>query len=139
MVTIDHGIARSNERPTFFSLHVRSADQLPNLPSGITFEICTSSSSPSPPAPVTSISSSISSSVTHSVAEDTFGADDSSTFIKTERVVSGVHFLTDREEDRAEHLLLPKAEVGENEPEVRKQVGCYRHDFLDPQKGLMSN
>ncbi|XP_032667654.1 protein tramtrack, beta isoform isoform X4 [Odontomachus brunneus] len=96
-------------------------DQLPNLPSGITFEICTSSS-PSSPAPVTSISSSISSSVTHSVAEDTFGADDSGAFIKTERVVSGVHFLTDREEDRAEHLLLPKTEVGENEPEVRKQV-----------------
>ncbi|XP_014482854.1 PREDICTED: longitudinals lacking protein, isoforms H/M/V isoform X2 [Dinoponera quadriceps] len=93
-------------------------DQLPNLPSDITFEIC-SSSSPSPPAPASSASS----SATRGVAEDTFSADDTGgTFIKAENVVSGVHFLTDREEDRTEDLLLPKSESGESEPEVRKQL-----------------
>lgn len=36
--------------------------------------------------------------------------------------MSGMHFLTDREEERGD-LLLPKSESGEGEPEVRKQVG----------------
>lgn len=36
--------------------------------------------------------------------------------------MSGMHFLTDREEERGD-LLLPKSESGEAEPEVRKQVG----------------
>ncbi|XP_025163333.1 protein tramtrack, beta isoform isoform X4 [Harpegnathos saltator] len=91
-------------------------DQLPNLPSEITFEIC-SSSSPSSPAATSSAASAT------CVTEDTFNAEDTGgTFIKAERVVSGVHFLTDREEDRTEHLLLPKTEAGEGEPEVRKQV-----------------
>lgn len=105
-----------------FSLHVRLADQLlSQLPSDITFEICSSSSPSSPVAPTSSTPS----SVTHG------GGDDEGTgaFIKAERVVSGVHFLTDRaEEDRAD-LLLSKSE-GESEPEVRKQVGwCPRYDF----------
>ncbi|XP_025163332.1 protein tramtrack, beta isoform isoform X2 [Harpegnathos saltator] len=91
-------------------------DQLPNLPSEITFEIC-SSSSPSSPAATSSAASAT------CVTEDTFNAEDTGgTFIKAERVVSGVHFLTDREEDRTEHLLLPKTEAGEGEPEVRKQL-----------------
>lgn len=125
VVVINWSTTRSNEQSTFFSLHVRLADQLLNLPRDITFEICTSSS-PSPPAPTSSTSS----SATHGVAEDTFSAEDTdNTFIKAEREVSGVHFLTDREEDRADDLLLPKTETGENEPEVRKQVGCSRHDF----------
>ncbi|XP_076654246.1 zinc finger and BTB domain-containing protein ttk isoform X4 [Halictus rubicundus] len=88
-------------------------DQLPNLPTDITFEICTSSSSSSPPPPTTTPAR---------TGEDSFNEDNgSSTFIKSERVVSGMHFLTDREEDRAD-LLLPKSESGEAEPEVRKQV-----------------
>ncbi|XP_076654240.1 zinc finger and BTB domain-containing protein ttk isoform X1 [Halictus rubicundus] len=88
-------------------------DQLPNLPTDITFEICTSSSSSSPPPPTTTPAR---------TGEDSFNEDNgSSTFIKSERVVSGMHFLTDREEDRAD-LLLPKSESGEAEPEVRKQL-----------------
>ncbi|XP_011883370.1 PREDICTED: protein tramtrack, alpha isoform isoform X1 [Vollenhovia emeryi] len=92
-------------------------DQLPpQLPSDITFEVCSSSSPSSPAAPASSASS----SATH-------GGDDESTggagvFIKTERVVSGVHFLTDRAEEDRTDLLLPKSEAGENEPEVRKQL-----------------
>ncbi|XP_033357526.1 protein tramtrack, beta isoform isoform X3 [Bombus vosnesenskii] len=92
-------------------------DQLPSLPSDITFEICTSSSSSSPPpppsAPLTTATRS---------GEDPFSEGNTgSTYIKSERVVSGMHFLTDREEDRGD-LLLPKSESGEAEPEVRKQV-----------------
>ncbi|XP_077254823.1 uncharacterized protein LOC143893393 isoform X3 [Temnothorax americanus] len=93
-------------------------DQLPpQLPSDITFEICNSSSPSSPAAPASSASS----SATH-------GGDDEGTvgaggvFIKTERVVSGVHFLTDRTDEDRTDLLLPKSEAGENEPEVRKQL-----------------
>lgn len=103
---------------------MRSADQLPpQLPSDITFEICSSSSPSSPAAPASSASS----SATH-------GGDDESTggagaFVKTERIVSGVHFLTDRTEEDRTDLLLPKSEAGENEPEVRKQVGCLRCDL----------
>lgn len=106
----------SNVPLLLFSLHVRTIDHLPKLPSDITFEIYTPSS-PSSPAPV---SSSSSLTTTHG-GEEAF--EDTGTFIKSERMVSGVHFLTDREEDRAD-LLLPKSEAGENEPEVRKQVGC---------------
>ncbi|XP_033339054.1 zinc finger and BTB domain-containing protein ttk isoform X3 [Megalopta genalis] len=87
-------------------------DQLPSLPTDITFEICTSSSSSSPPPATTTPAR---------TAEDSFNEDTGGTFIKSERVVSGMHFLTDREEDRGD-LLLPKSESGEAEPEVRKQV-----------------
>ena len=45
-----------------------------------------------------------------------------SKYVKSEQVVSGMHFLTDRAEDRG-GLLLPKSESGETEPEIRKQVG----------------
>lgn len=113
-----------NEPSTFFSFHVRTIDQLPSLPSDITFEIC-SSSSPSSPVPASSASS----SATRGGTEEAFTEGTSGGFIKTERMVSGVHFLTDREEDRTDHLLLPKSEAGESEPEVRKQVGCSRYDF----------
>ncbi|XP_034188419.1 zinc finger and BTB domain-containing protein ttk isoform X2 [Osmia lignaria lignaria] len=90
-------------------------DQMPSLPSDITFEICTSSSSSSPP-PASSITA------TTRSGEDAFNeTNEAGEFIKSERVVSGMHFLTDREEDRAE-LLLPKSESGEAEPEVRKQL-----------------
>ncbi|KAL6258394.1 hypothetical protein P5V15_010352 [Pogonomyrmex californicus] len=106
-------------RQSFFSLHVRSADQLPpQLPSDITFEICSSSSPSSPAAPASSTSS----SATH--GGDDEGTGGATAFIKTERVVSGVHFLTDRTEEDRTDLLLPKSEASENEPEVRKQVGC---------------
>ncbi|XP_072746438.1 uncharacterized protein Ttk isoform X2 [Anoplolepis gracilipes] len=87
---------------------------LPQLPSDITFEICGSSSPSSPAVPASSTPS----SVTHGGGDD----EGTGTFIKAERVVSGVHFLTDRaEEDRAD-LLLSKSEAGESEPEVRKQL-----------------
>ncbi|XP_076674701.1 zinc finger and BTB domain-containing protein ttk isoform X2 [Andrena cerasifolii] len=90
-------------------------DQLPNLPTDITFEICTSSSSSSPPPPSTP-------AATRSGKESfSEGNNGSGAFIKSERVVSGMHFLTDREEDRGD-LLLPKSESGEAEPEVRKQL-----------------
>ncbi|KAG7209311.1 hypothetical protein KM043_015422 [Ampulex compressa] len=89
-------------------------DQLPSLPSDITFEICTSSSSSSPPPPQPAPTATRSS-------EESFSETTSGPYIKAERVVSGVHFLTDREEDRGE-LLLPKSESGESEPEVRKQL-----------------
>ncbi|XP_035719304.1 modifier of mdg4-like isoform X2 [Vespa mandarinia] len=100
-------------------------DQLPILPSDITFEICTSSSSSSSPpplaaTPLTTTTTTMTMTTTRSeednVSESTTGA-----YIKAERVVSGVHFLTDREEDRAE-LLLPKSESVDSEPEVRKQL-----------------
>ncbi|XP_043671083.1 modifier of mdg4 isoform X2 [Vespula pensylvanica] len=100
-------------------------DQLPILPSDITFEICTSSSSSSSPpplaaTPITTTTTTMMMTTTRSeeenVSESTTGA-----YIKAERVVSGVHFLTDREEDRAE-LLLPKSESVDSEPEVRKQL-----------------
>ena len=91
----------SNEYAPFFLLMLVADQILPNLPSDITFEICTS-----PPN-----------------REETPFSETSGTFIKTERVVSGMHFLTDQEEERAD-LLVPKSEGGENEPEVRKQVGC---------------
>lgn len=104
-------------RVPFFSLHVRSADQLPpQLPSDITFEICSSSSPSSPAAPASSASS----SATHAGDDESTGG--AGAFIKTERVVSGVHFLTDRTEEDQTDLLLPKSEAGENEPEVRKQL-----------------
>lgn len=101
---------------------MRSADQLlPQLPNDITFEVCKSSSPSSPAAPVSSASS----TVTHGGGEgDDEGTGDTSAFIKAERVVSGVHFLTDRAEEDRPDLLLPKSEAGENEPEVRKQVSC---------------
>ncbi|XP_050577587.1 protein tramtrack, beta isoform isoform X3 [Bombus affinis] len=92
-------------------------DQLPSLPSDITFEICTSSSSSSPPPPPSAASTTATRSGEDSFCEGNTG----STYIKSERVVSGMHFLTDREEDRGD-LLLPKSESGEAEPEVRKQV-----------------
>lgn len=108
----------------FFWLHVRSADQLPpQLPSDITFEICSSSSPSSPAAPASSASS----SATH--GGDDEGTGSAGTFIKTESVVSGVHFLTDRTEEDRTDLLLPKSEAGENEPEVRKQVCCFQCDL----------
>ncbi|XP_020279641.1 longitudinals lacking protein, isoforms H/M/V-like isoform X2 [Pseudomyrmex gracilis] len=90
---------------------------LPQLPSDTTFEICSSSSPSSPVTPVSLASSSI-----------TRGGDDESTagvgaFIKAEKVVSGVHFLTDRTEEDQPDLLLPKSESAENEPEIsRKQL-----------------
>ncbi|XP_026828304.1 protein tramtrack, beta isoform isoform X2 [Ooceraea biroi] len=90
---------------------------LPQLPSDITFEICSSSPS-SPAAPASSASS----SATRGGGDDE--GTGASTFIKAERVVSGVHFLSEdrAEEDRAD-LLLPKSEAGESEPEqVRKQL-----------------
>ncbi|KAF7399107.1 hypothetical protein HZH68_007699 [Vespula germanica] len=102
-----------------------SSNQLPILPSDITFEICTSSSSSSSPpplaaTPITTTTTTMTMTTTRSeeenVSESTTGA-----YIKAERVVSGVHFLTDREEDRAE-LLLPKSESVDSEPEVRKQL-----------------
>ncbi|KYN02667.1 Protein tramtrack, alpha isoform [Cyphomyrmex costatus] len=95
-------------------------DQLPSqLLNDITFEVCSSSSSPpSPAAPASSASS----SAAHGGddKEDTGSTD---TFIKTEKV-SGVHFLTNRTEEDQDQtdLLLPKSEVSENEPEVRKQL-----------------
>nr|XP_050853186.1 protein tramtrack, beta isoform isoform X4 [Vespula vulgaris] len=109
-------------------------DQLPILPSDITFEICTSSSSSSSPpplaaTPITTTTTTMTMTTTRSeeenVSESTTGA-----YIKAERVVSGVHFLTDREEDSAA-LLLPKSESVDSEPEVRKQSAsgaarCYR-------------
>lgn len=102
---------------------MRTADQLPpQLPSDITFEICSSSSPSSPAAPASSASS----SATHGGDDEGTGA---GTFIKTERGVSGVHFLTDRTEEDRTDLLLPKSEAGENEPEVRKQVGCLNCDL----------
>ncbi|XP_076386524.1 zinc finger and BTB domain-containing protein ttk isoform X5 [Megachile rotundata] len=96
-------------------------DQLPSLPSDITFEICTSSSSSSPP-PASSTTA------TTRSGEDAFNetTNEGSEFIKSERVVSGMHFLTDREEDRGD-LLLPKSESGEAEPEVRKQDKNWGH------------
>lgn len=72
---------------------------------------------------------SASSSATHGTTEETFVEGTNGAFIKTERMVSGVHFLTDREEERTD-LLLPKSEAGENEPEVRKQVGFF-FDVID--------
>ncbi|XP_011331944.1 protein tramtrack, beta isoform isoform X4 [Ooceraea biroi] len=101
---------------------------LPQLPSDITFEICSSSPS-SPAAPASSASS----SATRGGGDDE--GTGASTFIKAERVVSGVHFLSEdrAEEDRAD-LLLPKSEAGESEPEqVRKQSAsgaarCYRRE-----------
>ncbi|KAL0109220.1 hypothetical protein PUN28_014364 [Cardiocondyla obscurior] len=103
-------------------------DQLPpQLPSDITFEICNSSPPSSPAAPTSSASS----SVTH--GGDDEGTGTASSFIKTERVVSGVHFLTDRTEEERTDLLLPKSETNENEPEVRKQSAsgaarCFRRE-----------
>ncbi|XP_043469827.1 protein tramtrack, beta isoform-like isoform X4 [Leptopilina heterotoma] len=80
-------------------------DRLPNLPSDITFEICSSPSS----------------------RDDQF-SDAGEPFIKTESV-GGMHFLTDREdEEQGEQIeqgdhgeLLSKSETSDGEPEVRKQ------------------
>ncbi|XP_012284234.1 protein tramtrack, beta isoform isoform X2 [Orussus abietinus] len=70
--------------------------RLPNLPSDITFEICNSPRS----------------------REDF--SETSEPVVKAERVVSGMHFLTDREEDRTD--LHPKSESGDSEPEIKKQL-----------------
>ncbi|XP_060812856.1 longitudinals lacking protein, isoforms H/M/V isoform X2 [Bombus pascuorum] len=92
-------------------------DQLPSLPSDITFEVCTSSSSSSPPPPPSASSTTATRS-----GEDSFNEGNTdSTYIKSEQVVSGMHFLTDREEDQGD-LLVPKSESGEAEPEVKKQL-----------------
>ncbi|XP_061929042.1 protein tramtrack, alpha isoform isoform X3 [Apis cerana] len=99
-------------------------DQLPCLPSDITFEICTSSSSssPPPPPPPPPPSAPSTTTATKSGEETVFTEGNTdATYIKSERVVSGMHFLTDREEERGD-LLLPKSESGEAEPEVRKQL-----------------
>ncbi|XP_071856042.1 uncharacterized protein isoform X3 [Bombus fervidus] len=92
-------------------------DQLWSLPSNITFAICTSSSLSSlPPPPSTSLMTATRS------GEDSFNEGNTdSTYIKTEQVDSGMHFLTDREEDRRD-LLLPKSRSEEAEPEGKKQV-----------------
>lgn len=57
---------------------------------------------------------------------DSRGAGDGTTnrYIKTERMISGIHFLTDQEEDERAELLVPKSEANDTEPEVKKQVGC---------------
>ncbi|XP_012228690.1 protein tramtrack, beta isoform isoform X5 [Linepithema humile] len=117
---------------------------LPQLPNDITFEVCKSSPS-SPAAPVSSASSTVTRGNGGGGGGgggggdgggdgegDDEGTGDTNAFIKTERVVSGVHFLTDRAEEDRPDLLLPKSEAGENEPEVRKQSAsgaarCYRH------------
>ncbi|KAH0952036.1 hypothetical protein HN011_006800 [Eciton burchellii] len=111
------GNMNQSSKQKFIHSSMSQSDQLlPQLPSDITFEICSSSPS-SPAAPPSSASS----SATRGGGDDEDTA--ASTFIKAERVVSGVHFLSDRaEEDRAD-LLLPKSETGESEPEqVRKQL-----------------
>ncbi|XP_066587097.1 protein tramtrack, alpha isoform isoform X2 [Prorops nasuta] len=124
----------------------KQVDQLASLPSDITFEICRSSSS-SPGGPVTpgngtasgqersATSSPTADPRTHNdspiggfsrSAEDGGGgddvgdADDRTGYVKSERT-SGVHFLTDRDEDRGD-LLLAKTETADTEPEVRKQL-----------------
>ncbi|XP_012228683.1 longitudinals lacking protein, isoforms H/M/V isoform X1 [Linepithema humile] len=107
---------------------------LPQLPNDITFEVCKSSPS-SPAAPVSSASSTVTRGNGGGGGGgggggdgggdgegDDEGTGDTNAFIKTERVVSGVHFLTDRAEEDRPDLLLPKSEAGENEPEVRKQL-----------------
>ncbi|XP_076755517.1 zinc finger and BTB domain-containing protein ttk isoform X3 [Xylocopa sonorina] len=99
-------------------------DQLPSLPSDITFEICTSSSSsspPPPPPPPPAPTAPTTTTSTRGVDETFSEGDGNGPYIKSERVVSGMHFLTDREEERGE-LLLPKSESAEAEPEVKKQV-----------------
>ncbi|XP_076755513.1 zinc finger and BTB domain-containing protein ttk isoform X1 [Xylocopa sonorina] len=99
-------------------------DQLPSLPSDITFEICTSSSSsspPPPPPPPPAPTAPTTTTSTRGVDETFSEGDGNGPYIKSERVVSGMHFLTDREEERGE-LLLPKSESAEAEPEVKKQL-----------------
>lgn len=61
--------------------------------------------------------------------EDVNGIDDDESningqYIKAERVTSGIHFLTDQENDRTPDNVTPKSEANDNEPEIRKQVGC---------------
>ncbi|XP_015608672.1 protein tramtrack, beta isoform isoform X4 [Cephus cinctus] len=103
---------------------VPNLPNLPNLPSDITFEICTT-------PPVREVFSDTGGGEAGDGGEGGDEGDEGEeggggggaggTFAKTESLVSGMHFLTDREEERAD-LLLPKSESGDTEPEVRKQL-----------------
>ncbi|XP_046427637.1 protein tramtrack, alpha isoform isoform X1 [Neodiprion virginianus] len=89
-------------------------DNLPcNLPSDITFEICTS------PASRDDASLYAETGVGAGVGES---SSSSSPFVKTERIASGVHFLTDQEEDQRQDLVGKSELSVETEPEVRKQL-----------------
>lgn len=115
-----------NHQIVFFSFFLIRTDQLPNLPSDITFEICTSSSSSSSPppvasAPMTTTTTTMTMMTTTRSEDENVSESATGAYIKAERVVSGVHFLDDREEERGE-LLLPKSESVDSEPEVRKQL-----------------
>lgn len=105
-----------------FGLACNVADHiLSNLPSDITFEICTSPIGRS-----------------HEDTSTTLSETSAGNFVKSERVVGGMHFLSEQEEDRAE-LLVPKSEAGDNEPEVRKQVrycALYFHGELGSEGNL---
>lgn len=130
---------------------------LPNLPTDITFEICTLPSRRESSSPGVINDTVITTTTSTAMVIDDSGngngecagagncdnedIDDeeleggdsrgiesltNSNYIKTERMVSGIHFLTtDHEDDeRNQDLLVPKSETpSDTEPEVRKQVG----------------
>ncbi|KAK0172642.1 hypothetical protein PV328_005938 [Microctonus aethiopoides] len=99
---------------------------LSNLPSDITFEIC--SSSPVTPDDHEHLTESNShGEAVDNCDEDGNGIDGDESningqYIKAERVTSGIHFLTDQENDRTPDNVTPKSEANDNEPEIRKQL-----------------
>ncbi|XP_034948157.1 protein tramtrack, alpha isoform isoform X1 [Chelonus insularis] len=105
-------------------------DLLPNLPSDITFEICTLPTCREDTSTDTSNGPGVISDGGGDEGGDDGGGENGAgvepstngSFIKAERMVSGIHFLTDQEDDRSPDLLVPKSEASDTEPEVRKQL-----------------
>ncbi|XP_044596109.1 modifier of mdg4-like isoform X1 [Cotesia glomerata] len=129
---------------------------LPNLPTDITFEICTLPSRRESSSPGVINDTVITTTTSTAMVIDDSGnsngecagtgncdnedIDDeeaeggdsrgieshtNSNYIKTERMVSGIHFLTTdhEDDDRNQDLLVPKSETpSDTEPEVRKQL-----------------
>ncbi|XP_063973142.1 protein tramtrack, alpha isoform-like isoform X4 [Diachasmimorpha longicaudata] len=98
-------------------------DLLPTLPADITFELCESpqareDSIPELNLPNNGGSPDCEGSVDGTNEDSRPG--DTNRYIKTERI-SGIHFLTDQEDDERVELLVRKSEASDTEPEVKKQ------------------
>ncbi|XP_015126871.1 protein tramtrack, alpha isoform isoform X2 [Diachasma alloeum] len=99
-------------------------DLLPTLPADITFELCESPQTREESLPeLTQPNNGESPDCDISVdgANEDSRPGDTTRYIKTERI-SGIHFLTDQEEDERVELLVPKSDASDTEPEVKKQL-----------------
>uniref|UniRef100_A0A0C9QHU2 Ttk_4 protein n=1 Tax=Fopius arisanus TaxID=64838 RepID=A0A0C9QHU2_9HYME len=99
-------------------------DLLPTLPAEITFELCESPQTrdDSIPESMQPNNGEVPDSESVDGGNEDSRPGDTNRYIKAERI-SGIHFLTDQDEDERVELLVPKSEASDTEPEVKKQVG----------------